>query len=478
MVFAAQSLSQFLPRPEYPGYSFKFNIEDKGSHAREEESSFEGHVTGKYSYVDPNGNLRVIRYNSTPENGFVAYGDTGVPLLKSNIIGVSGIKPSSTTITEEAHTEVKFIKEPEENIPFQNTFSDKKNTHHVLTTEVLHFPKSNNLITLLPQANFNGKISKTESFDGEARLSNKHYFEDVDKVAHHNSGLISSQNNDIKTFNVKPFSASSTEIRRDKKIPKEPEENIPFENTFSDKENTLHVPTSEVLHFPRSNNLIIHLPQRNFAGLISKTELLDNETRLLNRHYFEDADKVAHENNGVISSKNNDIKTFNANPFSTESIEIRAAETSIKEPGYVIPFRDVQASAAGDDFNVLGSPSIKMYYFPDSNSLTSLVSVNNRQPKTQLTNSQPKFSNMHYSADADKIAKDKKLSGKTISLLMKENEIIKNNTELDKKIQDFLKVSSNSAIQQHQLSLPINFFPYFIYPTPHFITVYRRPYIL
>lgn len=256
LVFVAQSLSQFLPRPEYPGYSFKFNIEDKGSHAREEESSTEGHVTGKYSYVDPNGNLRVIRYNSTPENGFLAYGDIGVPLIKSNLIGVSNFKTTSTTAAEEIQTEEKLAKEPEEIFPFENVFSDKKNTHHVPTTEIFHFPKSNNIITHLPQKNFNGQIFKTESFDGEERLSNNNSFEDADKVAHDNSGVISSQNNDMKMFNDKPFSTASTEVLADenKIVLKEQEENISFKNIFSDKANTLYVTTTEVFHFSNSDN--------------------------------------------------------------------------------------------------------------------------------------------------------------------------------------------------------------------------------
>lgn len=61
-----------------------FNIEDNVYHRRKEESVAKGHVTGEYSYMDPEGIIRVIKYNSTPETGFQAYGDVGVFVRKNN----------------------------------------------------------------------------------------------------------------------------------------------------------------------------------------------------------------------------------------------------------------------------------------------------------------------------------------------------------------------------------------------------------
>ncbi|GFT27398.1 uncharacterized protein TNCV_1275251 [Trichonephila clavipes] len=59
----------------FPKYKFQFKTGDDGDHTRAEESDTTGQVTGMYSYVDPNGILRTIRYKAAPGTGYQAYGE-------------------------------------------------------------------------------------------------------------------------------------------------------------------------------------------------------------------------------------------------------------------------------------------------------------------------------------------------------------------------------------------------------------------
>ncbi|MCF6818976.1 chitin-binding domain-containing protein, partial [Corynebacterium parakroppenstedtii] len=58
------------------GYNFGYATGDAGGHSRVESGSA-GAVSGSYSYVDPNGDLRTVQYTAGPQ-GFQASGDTGV----------------------------------------------------------------------------------------------------------------------------------------------------------------------------------------------------------------------------------------------------------------------------------------------------------------------------------------------------------------------------------------------------------------
>ncbi|GFQ74406.1 uncharacterized protein TNCT_186741 [Trichonephila clavata] len=59
----------------FPKYKFQFKTGDDGDHTRAEESDTTGQVTGMYSYVDPNGILRTIRYKAAPGTGYQAFGE-------------------------------------------------------------------------------------------------------------------------------------------------------------------------------------------------------------------------------------------------------------------------------------------------------------------------------------------------------------------------------------------------------------------
>jgi len=70
----------FVAAEEVPSnpYQFSYSTGQQGPAQifREEQRSPDGTVVGKYGYVDPNGQLRVIEYRAGP-NGFQASGDTG-----------------------------------------------------------------------------------------------------------------------------------------------------------------------------------------------------------------------------------------------------------------------------------------------------------------------------------------------------------------------------------------------------------------
>ncbi|KAG8177855.1 hypothetical protein JTE90_027121 [Oedothorax gibbosus] len=57
-------------------YNFHYAAGDEGGHRRA-ESGHGGSVSGSYSYVDPNGNLRSVHYTAGPD-GFKPTGDIGV----------------------------------------------------------------------------------------------------------------------------------------------------------------------------------------------------------------------------------------------------------------------------------------------------------------------------------------------------------------------------------------------------------------
>lgn len=57
-------------------YNFHYSAGDAGGHQRT-ESGHGDTVSGSYSYVDPNGNLRSVSYTAGPD-GFKPSGDIGV----------------------------------------------------------------------------------------------------------------------------------------------------------------------------------------------------------------------------------------------------------------------------------------------------------------------------------------------------------------------------------------------------------------
>lgn len=110
---------------EHLKYNFAFSVEDKGLHTREERSESEGHVSGKYSYVDPYGYLRVIQYNSTPETGFRAYGDTGAIPDSS----FKTLKLSSSNLPQKIERPYAEEKIPSDPIQFKDAPIRKVSNH-------------------------------------------------------------------------------------------------------------------------------------------------------------------------------------------------------------------------------------------------------------------------------------------------------------------------------------------------------------
>lgn len=60
-------------------YNFRYSTGNEGPAQiwREERREADGTVVGKYGYVDPNGEERVVEYRANPDTGFQASGDTG-----------------------------------------------------------------------------------------------------------------------------------------------------------------------------------------------------------------------------------------------------------------------------------------------------------------------------------------------------------------------------------------------------------------
>ncbi|GBO19942.1 hypothetical protein AVEN_246482-1 [Araneus ventricosus] len=73
LVVAAVSESSL--KEVFSKYKFHYKTGDSGEHTRTEESDESGRVIGMYSYKDPNGVLRTVRYNAAPELGYQAYGE-------------------------------------------------------------------------------------------------------------------------------------------------------------------------------------------------------------------------------------------------------------------------------------------------------------------------------------------------------------------------------------------------------------------
>lgn len=60
-------------------YAFRYNTGNEGPAQiwREERRQADGTIVGRYGYVDPNGEQRVVQYTASKEGGFQARGDTG-----------------------------------------------------------------------------------------------------------------------------------------------------------------------------------------------------------------------------------------------------------------------------------------------------------------------------------------------------------------------------------------------------------------
>ncbi|GFT79426.1 adult-specific rigid cuticular protein 12.6 [Nephila pilipes] len=59
-------------------YNFLYSTGDAGAHKREETSNADGTVSGSYSYVDANGDLRKVEYKAGGSIGYQPSGDISV----------------------------------------------------------------------------------------------------------------------------------------------------------------------------------------------------------------------------------------------------------------------------------------------------------------------------------------------------------------------------------------------------------------
>ncbi|XP_076315332.1 uncharacterized protein LOC143227865 [Tachypleus tridentatus] len=83
--------------------TFMYATGDEGKHTRDETWESDGSVTGMYSYMDPNGNLRQVRYRAGPK-GFKPEGDIGVDKKTSEeaakITAMAPKAPKTPTVPE------------------------------------------------------------------------------------------------------------------------------------------------------------------------------------------------------------------------------------------------------------------------------------------------------------------------------------------------------------------------------------------
>ncbi|XP_022247189.1 uncharacterized protein LOC111086873 [Limulus polyphemus] len=76
-LFFAASIAEMLLNFDPEKGTFMYATGDEGKHTRDETRESDGSVTGMYSYMDPNGNLREVRYRAGTK-GFQPEGDISV----------------------------------------------------------------------------------------------------------------------------------------------------------------------------------------------------------------------------------------------------------------------------------------------------------------------------------------------------------------------------------------------------------------
>ncbi|XP_076315341.1 uncharacterized protein LOC143227875 [Tachypleus tridentatus] len=76
-LFFAACMAEMLLNFDPEKGTFMYATGDEGKHTRDETRESDGSVTGMYSYIDPNGNLRQVRYRAGPK-GFKPEGDISV----------------------------------------------------------------------------------------------------------------------------------------------------------------------------------------------------------------------------------------------------------------------------------------------------------------------------------------------------------------------------------------------------------------
>jgi len=82
-------------------YNFGYHTGDAGGHSRS-ESGHGGNVAGSYSYVDANGDHRVVQYTAGPD-GFKPSGDIGVDKKTASIAAAMNAMAPKAPVAAPAH---------------------------------------------------------------------------------------------------------------------------------------------------------------------------------------------------------------------------------------------------------------------------------------------------------------------------------------------------------------------------------------
>ncbi|KFM58831.1 Adult-specific rigid cuticular protein 12.6, partial [Stegodyphus mimosarum] len=87
-------------------YNFKYNTEDAGAHKREESGTGDGSVTGSFSYIDANGDLRKTDYKAGPGIGFQPSGDITVDKKTAEKAAELAALAPKAPVTESAEVKI------------------------------------------------------------------------------------------------------------------------------------------------------------------------------------------------------------------------------------------------------------------------------------------------------------------------------------------------------------------------------------
>ncbi|KAG8187967.1 hypothetical protein JTE90_025735 [Oedothorax gibbosus] len=110
-------------------YNFLYSVDDAGAHKRQESRNDDGTVSGSYSYVDANGDLRKVEYKAGGDIGFQPTGDISVDKKTAEKAEeLAALAPKAPEVPEVKTAEVKIPASPFTAV------------HYALPAPLLHHP--------------------------------------------------------------------------------------------------------------------------------------------------------------------------------------------------------------------------------------------------------------------------------------------------------------------------------------------------
>lgn len=101
LLFAVAMAAEIGVNHAGEAYNFHYSAGDAGGHQRT-ESGHGDKVSGSYSYIDPNGNVRTVSYTAGPD-GFKPSGDIGVDKKTAeNAAAIAALAPKAPASVDTA----------------------------------------------------------------------------------------------------------------------------------------------------------------------------------------------------------------------------------------------------------------------------------------------------------------------------------------------------------------------------------------